>query len=83
MHDWGSRDATFLTINAQVLERLPEIVNAAGTHVTVPDAGLGHLRRRGDADDLRAAARARCCCSSTAPTASARKRICEIAGRAS
>ena len=41
MHDWGSRDATFLRINKEVLERLPEIVNAEGTHVTVPMQGSG------------------------------------------
>ena len=41
MHDWGSRDANFLTINAEVLERLPEVVNAVGTHVTVPMQGSG------------------------------------------
>src|SRR6478735_5220264 len=28
VHDWGSRDAAFLAINNEVLERLPEIVNA-------------------------------------------------------
>lgn len=41
VHDWGSRDAAFLKINREVLERLPEIVNAAGTHVTVPMQGSG------------------------------------------
>jgi 2-aminoethylphosphonate-pyruvate transaminase len=41
VHDWGSRDATFLRINKEVLERLPEIVNATGTHVTVPMQGSG------------------------------------------
>ncbi len=41
MHDWGSRDATFLRINREVLERLPEVVNAKGTHVTVPMQGSG------------------------------------------
>ena len=40
-HDWGSRDATFLSINREVLERLPEVVNAKGTHVTVPMQGSG------------------------------------------
>ena len=30
VHDWGSRDATFLKINHEVLTRLPEIVNGAG-----------------------------------------------------
>ena len=41
VHDWGSRDAAFLRINAEVLERLPEIVNAVGSHVTVPMQGSG------------------------------------------
>ena len=41
VHDWGSRDAAFLRINTEVLERLPEIVNAVGSHVTVPMQGSG------------------------------------------
>jgi 2-aminoethylphosphonate-pyruvate transaminase len=41
VHDWGSRDATFLRINTEVLERLPEIINGRGTHVTVPMQGSG------------------------------------------
>jgi 2-aminoethylphosphonate-pyruvate transaminase len=41
VHDWGSRDATFLRINREVLERLPEIVHGAATHVTVPMQGSG------------------------------------------
>ena len=41
VHDWGSRDATFLRINKEVLDRLPEVVNAKGTHVTVPMQGSG------------------------------------------
>ncbi len=41
VHDWGSRDATFLRINREVLERLPEVVNAKGGHVTVPMQGSG------------------------------------------
>lgn len=41
VHDWGSRDATFLRINKEVLERLPEVVNGRGTHVTVPMQGSG------------------------------------------
>ena len=41
VHDWGSRDATFLRINKEVLERLPEVVNGKGTHVTVPMQGSG------------------------------------------
>ncbi len=41
VHDWGSRDATFLKINREVLERLPEIVNATKNFVTVPVQGSG------------------------------------------
>jgi 2-aminoethylphosphonate-pyruvate transaminase len=41
VHDWGSRDATFLRINSEVLARLPEIVNGAGDYVTVPMQGSG------------------------------------------
>ena len=41
VHDWGSRDAAFLKINNEVLARLPEIMNAVGTHVTVPMQGSG------------------------------------------
>jgi 2-aminoethylphosphonate-pyruvate transaminase len=41
VHDWGSRDATFLRINSEVLARLPEIVNGTGDYVTVPMQGSG------------------------------------------
>ena len=41
LHDWGSRDAAFLAINREVLEWLPEIVNAGGDYVTVPMQGSG------------------------------------------
>ncbi len=41
VHDWGSRDAGFLTINREVLERLPTIVNGGTDYVTVPIQGSG------------------------------------------
>jgi 2-aminoethylphosphonate-pyruvate transaminase len=41
LHDWGSRDAAFVALNRQVLERLPEIINGTDTHVTVPVQGSG------------------------------------------
>jgi len=41
LHDWGSRDAEFLRINREVLERLPAIAGASDTHVTVPVQGSG------------------------------------------
>jgi 2-aminoethylphosphonate-pyruvate transaminase len=39
--DLGSRDAGFLALNREVLERLAEIANASGTHVAVPIPGSG------------------------------------------
>jgi len=41
VHDWGSRDGGFLAINRSVLEQLPVVVNANGSHVTVPMQGSG------------------------------------------
>lgn len=41
VRDWGSRDATFLKINAEVLERLPEIIHGSDAFVTVPMQGSG------------------------------------------
>src|SRR3954469_16096047 len=41
VHDWGSRDAAFLKINSEVLDRLPEIIHGAGDYVTVPMQGSG------------------------------------------
>jgi 2-aminoethylphosphonate-pyruvate transaminase len=41
VHDWGSRDATFLRINREVLEQLPTIVNGGADYVTVPVQGSG------------------------------------------
>ena len=44
VHDWGSRDATFLKINTEVLTRLPEVVNGAGT--TSPSRCRARARSR-------------------------------------
>jgi len=41
LHDYGSRDATFIDLNARILERLVDIVNGRGTHVSVPLQGSG------------------------------------------
>ena len=41
LHDWGSRDAEFLRMNARVRERLVELAGARGTHVCVPLQGSG------------------------------------------
>ena len=41
VHDWGSRDATFLKINQTVLESLPQIAHAKDSFVTVPVQGSG------------------------------------------
>ena len=41
LHDYGSRDAAFIDLNARILERLVDIVNGRGTHVSVPLQGSG------------------------------------------
>jgi 2-aminoethylphosphonate-pyruvate transaminase len=41
LHDWGSRDATFVKINKAVMDRLPAIVNGGEDFVTVPMQGSG------------------------------------------
>jgi len=41
LHDYGSRDAKFIDINARILERLVDIVNGVGNYVTVPLQGSG------------------------------------------
>lgn len=41
LHDWGSRDATFIRMNGEVLERIVALAGGAGTHVTVPIQGSG------------------------------------------
>jgi 2-aminoethylphosphonate-pyruvate transaminase len=41
VHDWGSRDATFIKINQSVMTRLPQIVNGGDEFVTVPMQGSG------------------------------------------
>ncbi len=41
LHDWGSRDAEFIRINARVRERLLDLAGGKGTHVCVPLQGSG------------------------------------------
>jgi len=41
LHDYGSRDASFIETNARILERLVAIVNGVGSYVTVPLQGSG------------------------------------------
>ena len=41
LHDWGSRDAEFIKLNARVRERLVELAGGGGTHVCVPLQGSG------------------------------------------
>lgn len=41
LHDYGSRDTTFIDINAHILERLVAIVDGEGSHVCVPLQGSG------------------------------------------
>jgi 2-aminoethylphosphonate-pyruvate transaminase len=41
VHDWGSRDAAFLRINTEVLERVRDIAGGGEDFVTVPMQGSG------------------------------------------
>ena len=41
LHDWGSRDGSFIAINRRVRERLVEIAGGEGSHVCVPLQGSG------------------------------------------
>jgi len=41
VHDWGSRDATFIRINREVLDGITEIAGGQGSHVTVGMQGSG------------------------------------------
>jgi len=41
LHDWGSRDPAFLTIDARVRARLLELAGADATHACVPMQGSG------------------------------------------
>jgi len=41
LHDWGSRDADFIRINGEVLERIAALAGGTGTHVTVGLQGSG------------------------------------------
>jgi 2-aminoethylphosphonate-pyruvate transaminase len=41
LHDWGSRDAEFIKLNARVREQLVELAGGQGTHVCVPLQGSG------------------------------------------
>ena len=39
--DWGSRDAAFIALTAELRERLLAVANGAGTHLAVPLQGSG------------------------------------------
>lgn len=41
VHDWGSRDATFIKINTEVLARVRDIIHGGDDFVTVPMQGSG------------------------------------------
>jgi 2-aminoethylphosphonate-pyruvate transaminase len=41
LHDWGSRDATFIAINRRMRDRLVELAQGTGSHVCVPLQGSG------------------------------------------
>jgi len=80
LHDWGSRDAGFLAINQQVLQQLPDIINASDTHVTVPMQGSGTFAVEAMLTSLLPPAGKLLLIVNGAYGQRAR-RICEIAGR--
>jgi len=41
LHDWGSWDASFIAVTAEIRKRLLAIVHGEGTHVVVPLQGSG------------------------------------------
>jgi len=41
LHDYGSRDASFIDLNARILERLVAIIHGEGSYVSVPLQGSG------------------------------------------
>jgi 2-aminoethylphosphonate-pyruvate transaminase len=41
LHDWGSRDHEFITINRRLREKLVALAGGTGTHVCVPMQGSG------------------------------------------
>ncbi len=41
LHDWGSRDAAFISMNRRVRDRLVALAGGEGTHVCVPLQGSG------------------------------------------
>lgn len=41
VHDWGSRDATFVGINKAVMDELPKVIHGEDAFVTVPMQGSG------------------------------------------
>ena len=41
LHDWGSWDAAFIAVTAEIRRRLLAIVQGEGTHVVVPLQGSG------------------------------------------
>ena len=41
LHDWGSRDRTFIAINKHMRERLVDLAGGMGSHVCVPLQGSG------------------------------------------
>jgi len=80
LHDWGSRDAAFLALNAQVLEQLPKVINAEGTHLAVPMQGSGTFAVEAMLTSFLPRAGKLLLLSNGAYGQRARK-ICEIAGR--
>src|SRR5215471_3724724 len=41
LHDWGSRDASFIRMNGEMRNRLVELIGGEGVFTTVPMQGSG------------------------------------------
>ena len=70
LRDWGSWDADFNAVTAQLRQRLLDIVHGHDTHVVVPLQGSGTFSVEAAVATV-VPATATCWCWTTAPTASA------------
>src|SRR5262245_16885791 len=41
LHDWGSRDATFIRLNREMRDAITRVAGGMGSHTTVPMQGSG------------------------------------------
>ena len=81
VHDWGSRDAAFISINQSVLSRLTALVNGGNEFVTVPMQGSGTFAVEGMLTTL-VPKDGKVLVVINGAYGHRAKRICDIAGRA-